>query len=292
MDNSSDQEKIKNEQLMGSVISDYDTLDYRFTEMYRDSIPEATMVMIQWFEAFCKRDLKGMGELMNYPYFSVEENRMIQIESPEDLIANPPTSLDVTKVDDDTYDMLDCLETRIYRPAEVGFSLSFSRYQADGIKCLQGEDFYSIFKDDDGIWKLRRGSTIRKSPDQFDSVSNETIEAARRILHLYMYTWGSGGQAMLNKIGWPRGEVNYEQFRERAGSRLGGYDDSIACRIDIPQHSDNKAHCMTTFIRRQADGRPITINRTLYIIVKENGHWRWSFVCAQAREHDFSNDTR
>ena len=38
----------------GSVTPCYDTLDYRFPEMYRESVPVGTKILIEWFEAFSR----------------------------------------------------------------------------------------------------------------------------------------------------------------------------------------------------------------------------------------------
>jgi hypothetical protein len=287
MNDESQQRKL--EILKGSVTSDYDTMDYRNPEMYRASVPEGTRMVIEWFEAFSQRNLGKMKELMHFPFIHAEENTLITIEHGDDLLNRPPPFMDVHSIANKDYDALEGLGTPIFRPAEVGFFLNFGRYHSDGARFLQGETFLCVQKDREGKWGLRQTSTILKSANQADVVYTETIEASRRILHLYMYSYGVKDQALLDQLGWPHGNVDYERFGKMAGSRIGGYHDTIGVKIEIPQHSDNKAHCLTTFIRRQRNGRPITINRGLYIIAKQKGQWRWFIGGAYAREHDFSN---
>jgi hypothetical protein len=274
----------------GSVISGYDTLDYRFPEMYRESVPVATKILIEWFEAFSRRDPEAMARLMLFPFVEVEENNLVRMETKNDFISHPPASLDVSAIGKEAYDLLYSIETRLFRPAEVGFFVNFGRYTPGGGKSMSWETFLTVGRDEEGRWGMQRSSTIMNAADQPDQTYPETLEAARRILHLYMFTFKKEDRELAKEIGVPM-EMDYGRFKRMAGSRIGGYDSSIAVNIDIPQHSATKAHCMTTFLRQQADGRPITILRTLYTIVKENGRWRWFIVLAQAREHDFSNDT-
>ena len=54
--------------------------------------------------------------------------------------------------------------------------------------------------------------------------------------------------------------------------------------------SSTKAHCLTTYLRRQRGGRPISFGRGVYITAKENGTWRWFLSGAYATIHDYSND--
>lgn len=277
------------ERLKGSVSSDYDTLDYRHPEMYRESVPQATRAVIEWFQAFSQRDAEGMKGLMHFPFTHVEENELITIEHADDLLQKPPPFFDFKAIAPGAYDTLDGISTPIYRPAEVGFFLSFSRYRRGGEKILRGEVFLAVRKDGTGRWGIALSSTMLKPADG-ETVYHETLESARQVMHLYMYAYGVRDQALLDRLGWPHGNIDFDRFSKMAGSRLGGYHDTVAPRIDIPQHSETKAHCLATFIRRQRDGTPITVNRGLYIVAKQQGRWRWLIGGAFAREHDFSND--
>lgn len=283
-------QEMKKEILKGSVNSDYDTMDYRHPEMYRASVPEGTTVVIEWFEAFSQRNLERMRELMHFPFIQVEENTLINIERGEDLSNSPPPFMDVHSIGKKDYDTLEGLWTPIFRPAEVGFFLNFGRYHPNGERFLWGETFLCVRKNREGKWGLQQSSTIMKPAHQADTLDTETIEESRRILTLYIYSYGVKNQELLNEVGWPYGNMDYERFGKIAGSRIGDYDNTIGTRIEFPQHSANKAHCLTTFVRRQRNGKPITINRGLYITAKQEGQWRWFVGGAYAREHDFSND--
>jgi len=76
----SDKLDMEKEWRKGSVTSGYDTLDYRFPEMYRESVPVGTKILIEWFEALSRRDPEGIAGLMLFPFIEVEENRMVRIE--------------------------------------------------------------------------------------------------------------------------------------------------------------------------------------------------------------------
>ncbi len=276
--------------LRGSVTSDFDTLDYRHPGMYAASVPEGTKVLVEWFKAFCQRDPERMSELMLFPYVHAEENTLTTVTDRESLLDNPPPFFDVRSVKTGFYDTLGSLEIPVFRPAEVGFLVDFDRYNADGAKLLHGEAFFCAQKIGTGKWGLRRSSTMLKSADEDRTVHTEAIEASRRILHLYMYSYGVKDQDLLNQLGWPHGNVDYESFHKMAGSRMGNYDNTVATSIDIRHHSANKAHCLTTFMRRQRSGQPITISRGVYITAKQDGQWRWFLGGAYARVHDYSND--
>lgn len=284
------QRQARLERLKGSVSSDYDTLDYRHPEMYRRPIPEATGAVIEWFCAFSQRDGAGMAQFMHFPFTHVEENGLITIDRAEDILRKPPPFFDLKAIAAGDYDTLDGISTPIYRPAEVGFFLSFSRYHRGGKRALRGEAFLAVRRDDDGRWGVALASTMLKPAAEGEMVYPETLESARRVMHLYMYAYGVRDQALLDRLGWPHGNIDFDRFARMAGSRLGGYHDTIAPGIDIPQHSATKAHCLATFVRRQRDGSPITVNRGLYIVAKQQGEWRWLIGGAFAREHDFSND--
>jgi len=284
--------RSKTEILKGSVSSDYDTMDYRSPEMYNPSIPDATKVIIEWFEAYSRRNVERMRDLTHFPFVHVEENARTRIESPDDLLRQPPRFMDVRSIALKDYDTLEGLTIPLFRPAQVGFFLTFGRYHANGERFLQGEAFFSVQKNAEAKWELRQSSTILKPADQQDVFPHETIESARRLLHLYNYSYGVKNQALLDELGWPYEKVDFERFARMAGSRLGSYDHTIAAKIDIPQCSTNKAHCLVTFIRRQCDGSPISVGRGLYVVGKQDWRWRMLLVACDATEHDFSNDSR
>ncbi|MDD5288512.1 MAG: hypothetical protein PHY28_05310 [Dehalococcoidales bacterium] len=282
--------KMKLDLYRGATGYDPNTLDYRHPEMYHDSVAEGTKVAIQWFEAFSQRNIEEMKELMRFPFIHADENTAIKINKSEDLLNSPTPFMNVRAIAKKDYDALDELRIPVFRPAEVGAFLSFDRYHADGEKFIRGEAFLVIRKSKEGKWRLHEISTILKPTNQADALDTEAIEESRRILTLYMYTYETKNQALLKQLGWPYGDWDYEKFGKIAGSKIGGYDNSIATKIEIPQHSTTKAHCLTTFLRRQRSGRPISIGRGVYITAKQEGKWRWFLSGAYATIHDYSND--
>ncbi|MDD5288511.1 MAG: hypothetical protein PHY28_05305 [Dehalococcoidales bacterium] len=284
-------QEMKREILKGSVSSDYDTLDSRHPEMYRDPVTEGTKIAVKWFEAFSQRNPEGMTELMHFPFIHADENTLTTIKSSQELLNIPPPFMNMRSIDKKDYDALDELRIPVFRPAEVGVFLNFDRYHSNGEKFLRGETLLCVRKNIEGKWGLQESSTILKPANQADDIDTETIEESRRILTLYMYSYGIKNQALLDAVGWPHGKMDYERFAKLSGSRIGGYDNTIAIKMEMPQHSANKAHCLTTFLRRQLNGRPITINRGIYVTAKQEGKWRWFLGGAYARTHDYSNDT-
>jgi len=227
---------------------------------------------------------------MRFPLIQADENTVNKINKSEDLVKSPTPFMNVRAIAKKDYDTLDELRIPTFRPFEVGMFLYFDRHHANGEKFLRGEIYLAIRKSKEGKWAIHEISTILKPSDQAESLDTEAIEESRRILTLYMYTYETKNQELLKQLGWPYGDWDYEKFYKIAGSKIGGYNNSIATKIEIPQHSATKAHCLTTYLRRQYGGRPISIGRGVYITAKENGKWRWFLSGAYATIHDYSND--
>src|SRR5271168_558359 len=68
-------------------------VDKRFPLTYQTSVPEGVRVLMQYFAALSRRDLKGVAELVHFPFVSIEGTEPVAIESPEKLLARAPASL-------------------------------------------------------------------------------------------------------------------------------------------------------------------------------------------------------
>jgi hypothetical protein len=138
--------------------------DNRFPETYERSIPHATNVLTQYFAALSRRDIKGLAEVFHYPFVAYEGIETVIINSPEELISNPPPSLNVTGKGENfikpgAYDIMETMRTEIYGPIGVGLSLDFTRYDGRGAKLYGCGGIYGI-TNNDGKWGIEYMSTI------------------------------------------------------------------------------------------------------------------------------------
>ncbi len=138
--------------------------DNRFPVTYEHSIPQATKVLTQYFAALSRRDIKGLAELFHFPFVTYEGIETVIINSPEDLISNPPPSLNVSGkgvnfIRPGAYDIMECMKTEIFGPIGVGMSLDFTRYDEAGAKLYGCGGIYGI-TNNDGKWGIEYMSTI------------------------------------------------------------------------------------------------------------------------------------
>jgi hypothetical protein len=165
-------------------------VDNRFPLTYETSVPEGVRVLMQYFAALSRRDLKGIAELVHFPFVSIEGTEPVVVESPEKLLAHAPASLNMTEnperySDHDgylkpgAYDVFDGLEALNCDPVLAGFAMRYNRYSGDGKKLLRCEGVYSV-TNNDGRWAIQMMSTIF-TPAQMAGVTfTDTIEAAKR----------------------------------------------------------------------------------------------------------------
>src|ERR1017187_8565776 len=59
--------------------------DLRFSMCYKESIPAAVGVMTQYFAALGQRDLKGMAEMLHFPFGTFERTQAVVVRSPDEL---------------------------------------------------------------------------------------------------------------------------------------------------------------------------------------------------------------
>ncbi len=161
-------------------------LDSRFPMTYETSVPETMKLAAQYMAALSRRDLGGLAELFHYPFVTYEGIDTVIVNSKDELIANPPPSLNTTakganKIRKGSYDILDKIELLCYTPVGAGVSLNFSRFDANGKK-LQGVNGIYGMTNNDGKWGIEYMSTIFRPADQLH-LSYDAEAFALRSIH-------------------------------------------------------------------------------------------------------------
>src|SRR5579871_6836526 len=165
-------------------------LDNRFPVTYDTSVPEGVRVLTQYFVALSQRDLKGIADLLHFPFATFEGTEAVIVQTPADLFAHAPASLNITEnperyTDHDgylkpgCYDVFDGLEVLNFDPVLVGMSMRYNRYDSQGKKLLRCEGVYSI-TNNDGKWAIQMMSTIFTPAHMTGVTFTDTIEAAKR----------------------------------------------------------------------------------------------------------------
>jgi hypothetical protein len=164
-------------------------LDRRFTANFELAVPAAMTVLIQYFTALSNRDLAGISRTLHYPHGTYEGpgTDAVIVESAEALMSNPPPSMNVTGKGDHliapgAFDILDGIHMHVCNPSRVGFSLDYSRFEANGNKILECGGLYYI-TNNDGRWGIQMASTIFNAADQvgqnYDDILLELIHLGR-----------------------------------------------------------------------------------------------------------------
>lgn len=165
-------------------------VDNRFPVTYQTSVPEGVRVLMQYFAALSRRDLKGIAELVHFPFVSIEGTEPVVVETAEKLLSHAPASLNMTEnperySDHDgylkpgAYDVFDGLEVLNCDPVLSGFAMRYNRYGSDGKKLLRCEGVYSV-TNNDGKWAIQMMSTIFTPAQMIGVTFTDTIEAAKR----------------------------------------------------------------------------------------------------------------
>ncbi|HTS48427.1 MAG TPA: hypothetical protein VMH05_10815 [Bryobacteraceae bacterium] len=165
-------------------------VDNRFPITYQTAVTEGVRVLTQFFVALSQRDLKGIADLMHFPFVSFEGIEAVLVETPEAMLAHAPASINMSEnperySDHDgylkpgAYDVFDGLEVLNCDPVLAGLSLRYNRYSSDGKKLTRCDGVYSV-TNNDGKWAIQMMSTIF-TPAQMTGVTfTDTIEAAKR----------------------------------------------------------------------------------------------------------------
>ncbi|HWE53124.1 MAG TPA: hypothetical protein VG273_25255 [Bryobacteraceae bacterium] len=165
-------------------------VDNRFPVTYETSIPKAVSLLTQYFVALSERNLKDIADLLHFPFASFEGTEAVIVQTPADLLAHPPASLNMNTdparftandgyLKPGAYDVLDGIEVLAYDPVLCGLSLRYNRYGSDGKKLHRCEGIYSV-TNNDGRWAIQMSSTIFTPAQMTGVVFTDTIEAAKR----------------------------------------------------------------------------------------------------------------
>ena len=219
--------------------------DLRFPACYKESVPAAVGVMTQYFAALGQRDLKGMAEMLHFPFGTFERTDAVVVRSPDELMVHAPASMNMTEhperfSDHDgylkrgCYDVLDGIEIFNSNPVAVNLSLNYNRYSIEGHKLLRCEGIYCV-TNNDGKWAIQAMSTIFTPAHMVHVAYNDSIAAARRLRqdHCLAYmnidqqaVWGPIRQLGMNLgvgAGGPSWEIASQgNYRALEGLRVKG----------------------------------------------------------------------
>jgi hypothetical protein len=191
-------------QIPSSGLRPQGQLDARFPVTFETTIPQAMSLITEYFAALCRRDLQGMVRTLHFPFATYEWTDAVVFKSADELIANPPPSMNVTGKGDHlikpgAFDILDNLELHLFNPVGAGLSLSYSRFGPDGNKLLLCHGIYAI-TNNDGKWGIHLMSTIFTPADQAAVVYNDAVEAFLRRGENWQLGYSHRDQSMLNAV--------------------------------------------------------------------------------------------
>ncbi len=160
--------------------------DARFPMFFETSVPEAMKLATQYMAALSRRDLAGLSRLFHYPFVTYEGIDTVIVNSREELMANPPPSLNTTgkgshKIRPGSYDVMDKIELVMYTPIGVGILLDYSRFNANGKKLLGVYGIYGM-TNNDGKWGIEYMSTIFRPAEQLH-LTHDAEQFAERSIH-------------------------------------------------------------------------------------------------------------
>ena len=170
-------------------------LDARYPITYEASVPEGVRVLIQYFGALSRRDLRGMAQSLHFPFASYEGTEPVVVQTVDQLMTHAPASMNMTEnperfSDHDgylkpgAYDVFDGVEVFNSDPVSVNLALAYNRYGSDGKRILRCEGIYCV-TNNDGNWGIQLMSTIFTPSDMVGVTYDDTVQRAirTRILH-------------------------------------------------------------------------------------------------------------
>jgi hypothetical protein len=184
-------------------------LDSRFPVSFAKPVSEGLRLVMEYFTALSQRDAAAMVRTLHFPFAIYEDIEPIVVQTPTDFLAAPPPTLNGTgrgksRILRGSYDLLEGINVHLYCPVGAAFSLSFTRYTADGHKQLACDGVYSV-TNNDGRWGIQLASTIVHEVD-FLGVSYPDAEmATTRAEQNYLGAFGYGNEAILNDPTTSRG---------------------------------------------------------------------------------------
>jgi hypothetical protein len=203
-------------------------LDARYPVAFETTVPEAMRVLTAYFAAFSRRDISGMAGTLHFPFATYEGTEPVVIESVDQLLAEPPQSMNVTgrgisHIQPGAYDILDGIELHVFNPVGAGCSMTYSRFGTDGQKILRCQGIYAV-TNNDGRWGIELISTIFTPASALGVTYNDAAEAALRRGRDWMLGYTLRDQSALNSTHQfgRRANVGLSNPRENAGNARGG----------------------------------------------------------------------
>ena len=172
-------------------------LDYRFPEVFQETIQESIRVMTEFFAALCRRNPEQLTAMFHYPFATFEDNLCVEVKTADDFLSNPPPSLDVKALASNIYDRIDKLELLVFDPVRSGIALSYHRHGKNGRKLIHCDGVYAITKND-GKWAIELYSTIFKPLDQVNVIHQESVDNSERLEREWMEGWNYSNADMLD----------------------------------------------------------------------------------------------
>src|SRR5262249_34665824 len=148
-------------------------------------------VIMDYFAALSRRDLKGMADCLHFPFASYEGVDPVVVNTVADFMKQQPASMSVAKnpqrwsdhegyITPGSYDVYGNLEILTVEPVNVCVALTYYRYGADGKRNLRSEGIYSI-TNNDGRWAIQLISTVLTPAEMMHVTFPDTIEIVRRL---------------------------------------------------------------------------------------------------------------
>jgi hypothetical protein len=166
-------------------------LDNRFPVSYEHSVPEGVRVITQYFSALSRRDLRGMADLLHFPFGTFEGTEPVVVESADQFMTNTPASMNVSTnperysnhdgyMKPGCYDVFAGIEVINSDSVHAGLAMTYNRYDSNGKKLLRCQGVYCV-SNNDGKWAIQLMSTIFTPADMIHVTFTDTIEAAKRV---------------------------------------------------------------------------------------------------------------
>lgn len=170
-------------------------LDSRFPVTYEETVPNGVRALTEFFKALQQRDRQALARTLHFPFGTYEGVEAVVVQTPEELLAKPPASLNMTDAperytDHDgymmrgSYDLFRGIETLNWDPVSCCMAMSYDRYDANGKKMLRCEGVYTA-TNNDGKWGIELMSTIFTPADMIGTVYNDAVEAAKKSRRLH-----------------------------------------------------------------------------------------------------------
>ena len=206
-------------------------LDCRFAASYQHSVAAGLQLMAEYFAALSARDGRRLVDLFHFPFATYEGIDVVVVESPEQLLAAPPRSLDFSPVRLPTsyYDVLDAIELHVYNPVGAALSMRYSRFGPGGHKVCSCEGIYAV-TNNDGRWAIQLASTIFTPAGSIGVTHEDAVLAALRRGRDWMLGYNRRDQSMLNsthqlgrRANVALGNPRTNAANARRGDPMGGY---------------------------------------------------------------------